>query len=62
MTDAKLIQHIDLVGEAAPVDLCRVLGVSRGVIFRRLAELRKQGVVVVEGKTQAARYRLRRPL
>lgn len=60
VTDAKLVQLLGTVGEATPMDLCRFLGVSRGVIFRRLARLRKQGVVVVEGKTKAARYRLRR--
>ena len=60
VTDVKLVHYIGSVGEATPMDLGRILGVSRGVIFRRLARLREQGIVVVEGKTQAARYRLRR--
>ncbi|MFA5264818.1 MAG: hypothetical protein WC378_13425 [Opitutaceae bacterium] len=58
-TERQIIRHLMLAGEASPQDFCAVLHISPATSFRKLARLRTAGLVTVEGKTQAARYRLR---
>ena len=57
--EKEMIRHLMIAGEATPLDFCAVLNLSRPTVFRKLAHLRSAGLVKVEGRTQAARYRLR---
>jgi len=58
-TEQKILRHIARVGAATPHDLASALDLSRATVTRRLARMRKAGVLDVSGKTTAVRYQLR---
>ena len=58
-TEKRILEYLSLAIDASPVELCAALKIPRPTIFRKLARLRTAGLVMVEGKTQGARYRLR---
>lgn len=57
-TEKRIVRHLLLSGEASPSDLCVALSTSPATVFRRLARLRACGVVIVVGKSRAAKYQL----
>jgi len=56
--EKQIIRHLTLIGYATPLDFSRALGLSPATVFRKLARMRTRGLVLVEGKSRAARYRL----
>ena len=57
--EREIVRYLGRVGAATPVDFCNALGVSRPTVFRRLARLRKTGIVEVSGKARRVKYELR---
>ena len=58
-TERSMIDYLTRVGAATPRDFQVALGLSPMTITRRLARLRKAGLVLAEGQTRAVRYTLR---
>jgi DNA-binding transcriptional ArsR family regulator len=57
--EREIVRYLGRVGTATPLDFCKALGIPRPTVTRKLRRLRSTGIVVVSGKTQAARYCLR---
>ena len=58
-TEKRLMRYLGGAGAATPHELVEVLGLSRTTVTRKLARLRKVGLVVVSGRTKGASYRLK---
>ena len=58
-TERRMIDYLGRVGAATPRDFHVALGLSPMTVTRRLARLRRAGVVLAEGQTRAVRYVLR---
>lgn len=56
--ERRMIAYLSRVEVATPQDFRVALGLSAMTVTRRLAKLRTQGLLAVEGKTRSARYRL----
>jgi predicted HTH transcriptional regulator len=61
-TEKRILQYVSRTGSATPHDLCVALDVNRRTITRKLARLRTSGILVAQGRTNAARYEFRGPL
>jgi Winged helix-turn-helix DNA-binding len=57
--DQRIVRYLECTGEARPRELAVVLGLSRGVLQRRLTRLRAVGICQVAGMTRGARYSLK---
>jgi CRP-like cAMP-binding protein len=58
-TEKRLIGYLASAGTASPHDLMVGLGLARATVTRKLAHLRKAGIVTVSGRTKGAIYKVR---
>ena len=58
-TEKRLVRYLVGAGAATPHELGEVLDLSRSTVTRKLARLRKAGLVTVSGRTKGATYKLK---
>jgi biotin operon repressor len=58
-TEKRLVRYLGSAGAATPHELGDMLGLSRTTVTRKLACLRRAGLVVVSGRTKGATYKLK---
>lgn len=54
-----ILKYLAQFGASAPGELARILDIPVRTVTRRLARLTHAGLLVPQGKTRGARYRLR---
>ena len=57
--ERQILRYLERVGAATPRDLQVAMGLSAMTVTRHLGRLRAAGVLVVTGRTRAARYQIR---
>ncbi|MBX3738891.1 MAG: winged helix-turn-helix transcriptional regulator [Candidatus Didemnitutus sp.] len=54
-----ILKYLEQFGACAPGELARILDIPARTVTRRLGRLTEVGLVVAQGRTKGARYRLR---
>ena len=58
LRDERILSYLELVGEASPAKIRRMLGFSRSGAYRALRRLTVAGRIVASGQTRLLAYRL----